>query len=57
MLQLTEPVGVEPSLAVTVAVATGVEPYGTDDGTTETVVVVETGITMLKEIGAAELEA
>jgi hypothetical protein len=57
MLQLTEPVGVEPSLAVTVTVATGEDPYVTEDGATETVVIVEIGEMMLNEIVFAELAA
>jgi hypothetical protein len=57
MLQLTEPVGVEPSLAVTVTVATGDDPYVTEDGATETVVVVEIGEMMLNEMVVAELGA
>ena len=57
MLQLTEPVGVEPLLAVTVTVATGEDPYVTEDGATETVVVVETGEMILNEMVFAELAA
>jgi hypothetical protein len=57
MLQLTEPVGIEPSLAVTVTVATGEDPYVTEDGATETVVVVEIGEMMLNEMVFAELAA
>lgn len=57
MLQVTEPVGVEPLLAVTVTVAIGEAPYVTEDGATETVVVVETGEMMLNEMEFAELAA
>ena len=57
MLQVTEPVGMEPSLAVTETVATGEDPYVTEDGATETVVVVEIGEMMLNEIVFAELAA
>lgn len=57
ILQLTEPVGMEPSLAVTVTVATGEDPYVTEDGATETAVVVETGEMMLNEMEFAELAA
>ena len=47
----------EPLLAVTVTVATGEDPYGTEDGATETVVVVKTGEIILNEMVFAELAA